>query len=546
LDSVSQALFLSYSRDDLQFATQLSYSLRACGHKVSIDHSDLHGGEAWRARLRQLIIETDTVVFVLSPSSAASEVCRWEVDQAVSLAKRIIPVVCRALGRSEPHPALRELNYIFFYPEPASPDSGFGKGLATLVDALSQDIEWLRDHTRLTEMAVHWDRTGRSGDLLLRGSELEAFRNWRARRPASAPPLTGLQQSYVDASDMLERELSDEARQRLADMAAAQAERERALQQAEQAQHAREQATRKLVRRTIAGIAVAVGLSLAVIVAALMAFRNAEQAKAALAQATAEQLLQDRMLQFANNRADPEPPFRFDVLARRYEGQDPDHVGSDDFDVGHFYGTYRIRAGANMYEFLGFLATHPHLRAFSKALEEAGGLAGADVRDQRFVAAWQQLASDPTTRDGFAEAQRDFVKQYDYERLWTRLRKPFDPAADPSKAGLGIDICQRSLALQAVVFSIAVQYGPATPVPIRALSGVAEPAALSDRELIEFFYSERDKVADYFPALSERYSNLIRLRNEWEKRDAMFILDHGAASSDGTGVRARRPRVDAC
>jgi hypothetical protein len=529
LNSSTQALFLSYSRDDLQFATQLSYSLRACGHKVSIDHSDLHGGEAWRSRLQQLIIETDTVVFVLSPSSAASEVCRWEVDQAVSLAKRVIPVVCRALGRSEPHPALRELNYIFFYPEPASPDSGFGKGLATLVDALSQDIEWLRDHTRLTEIAVHWDRTGRSDDLLLRGSELEAFRNWRARRPASAPPLTGMQQSFIDASDMLERELSDEARQRLADMAAAQAERERALQQAEHAQHAREQATRKLFRRTIAGIAVAAVLGVAVIVAALAAFRNAEHAKAALAQATAEQLLQDRMLQFASNRADPEPPFRVDVLARRYEGQDPGHVGSD-FDVGHFYGAYRIRAGANMHEFLAFLARHRPLLAFSKALEEAGGLAGAEVRDQRFVAAWQQLASDPATRDGFAEAQREFVKRTDYLRLRTRLGKPFDPAAAPSVAGLGIDICQRSLALQTVVFSIAVQYGPATPVPINALSGVAEPAALSDRELIERFYSERDKVAQYFPALSsERYSNLIRLRNQWEKRDAMFILDPAVA-----------------
>jgi hypothetical protein len=530
LDSLSQALFLSYSRDDLQFATQLSFSLRAFGHKVSIDHSDLHGGEAWRSRLRQLIIETDTVVFVLSPSSAASEVCRWEVDQAVGLAKRIIPVVCRALGRSEPHPALRELNYIFFYPEPASPDSGFGKGLATLVDALSQDIEWLRDHTRLTEMAVHWDRTGRSGDLLLRGSELGAFRDWRARRPASAPPLTGLQQSFIDASDMLERELSDEARQRLADMAAAQAERERALREAEHAQHAREQATRKLVRRTIAGIAVAAVLGLAVIVAALAAFRYAEEKEEALAQATAEQLLQDRMLQFASNRADPEEPFRFDVLARRYEGQDPDHVGSDDFDVGHFYGTYRIRAGANMQEFLAFLARHQPLLAFYKALEEAGGAAAAEARDQRFVAAWQQLARDPATREVFAEAQREFVKRTDYTRLRTRLGRPFDPAADPAGSGLGIDICQRSLALQAVVFSMAVQYGPATPVPIVALSGVPEPATLSDRELIERFYSERDKVARYFPALSsERYSNLIRLRNQWEKRDAMFILDNGAA-----------------
>jgi hypothetical protein len=40
-----------------------------------------------------LIRDADTIVFVLSPSSAGSPVCAWEAKEAASLGKRIIPVL---------------------------------------------------------------------------------------------------------------------------------------------------------------------------------------------------------------------------------------------------------------------------------------------------------------------------------------------------------------------------------------------------------------------------------------------------------------------
>ena len=80
-------VFVSYSRDDLKFADQLDMALNTCGFECLIDRHGISGGEDWKRRLGSLISEADTVVFVLSPSSARSEICDWEVEEATRLNK---------------------------------------------------------------------------------------------------------------------------------------------------------------------------------------------------------------------------------------------------------------------------------------------------------------------------------------------------------------------------------------------------------------------------------------------------------------------------
>ena len=85
-------VFISYSRADSDFADQLQAALQTCGFECVIDREDISGGEDWKTRLGALIAESDTVVFVLSPSSARSEICGWEVEQSAELGKRILPL----------------------------------------------------------------------------------------------------------------------------------------------------------------------------------------------------------------------------------------------------------------------------------------------------------------------------------------------------------------------------------------------------------------------------------------------------------------------
>ena len=194
-------VFISYSRDDLKFADQLDMALSAYGFECLIDRHAISGGEDWKRRLCNLISEADTVVFVLSPSSARSPICDWEVEEAARLNKRILPVNCRPLEDTSTPPLLRELNYIFFYEEPKLPGSGFGAGLANLVTALNADFDWLREHTRYLQRAIEWDTRGRPANRLLSGDDIAEAKAWAARQPQDAPEPTALHFDYIRASE---------------------------------------------------------------------------------------------------------------------------------------------------------------------------------------------------------------------------------------------------------------------------------------------------------------------------------------------------------
>jgi hypothetical protein len=255
-------VFISYSREDLKFADQLDTVLDFWGHECVLDRIGIAGGEDWKRRLGHLISEADTVVFVLSPDSARSEICDWEVEEAARLNKRILPIVCRPLEGVSPPVHLSNRNYIFFYDEPDAPGSGFGSGLKSLVTALNTDFDWLREHTRYLQRAMEWDAGGRPKNRLLSGSDIRGARIWAARRPKGAPLPTALHIEFLRASEESERKADVQLakqRKQLAAVAAAHAERETALNKAEKAlkQSANTHRKRDIALVAVSGLAVA-------------------------------------------------------------------------------------------------------------------------------------------------------------------------------------------------------------------------------------------------------------------------------------------------
>ena len=253
--------FVSYSRDDLDFADQLVAALELCGFEAMIDRHGISGGEAWQQRLGALILEADTVVFVLSPSSARSDICSWEVEEAVRLGKRILPVLARPLDGAGPPARLQDLNYVFFYGEPKSPGSGFGAGLTALVAALNSDLGWIREHTRLLERATEWDAGGRPASRLLSGSDIVEAKAWAGRRPKGAPDPTPMHFEFIRASEEEEESRASAERKRLDEMAAAQDERAKALKAAEEAQRARARARAIITWGSAAAAVVLLGVA---------------------------------------------------------------------------------------------------------------------------------------------------------------------------------------------------------------------------------------------------------------------------------------------
>jgi WD40 repeat protein len=291
----SLTVFISYSRDDLDFADQLDAALKIYKYEVALDRHGISGGEDWQTRLGALIRGADTVVFVLSPASAGSAVCQWEVSEAVRLGKRIIPVTCRPLQDAHPPPQLAALNYIFFYAEPRASGSGFGTGLAQLVTALNTDLDWLREHTRLLQRATEWEEAGRAESRLLFGDSIAGAKAWAARRPKEAPEPTALHYDYIRASEEAETRRQDADRQQLERMAEAQDDRAQALAEREIAQEREAEQARKVVRRTVTGLVVAILFAAAAGGTGFLAFQKQreaaverDRARFALAQILAE------------------------------------------------------------------------------------------------------------------------------------------------------------------------------------------------------------------------------------------------------------------
>ena len=113
-------LFISYSRKDINFARRLAGDLEKAGYVVWWDITDLRGGDDWVRVIPEAIETSDFVIVVLSPDSTVSEWVRKEYTQALSLRKRIIPIMLR----TTPVPfALNTINYVDFTSEPAYAES---------------------------------------------------------------------------------------------------------------------------------------------------------------------------------------------------------------------------------------------------------------------------------------------------------------------------------------------------------------------------------------------------------------------------------------
>ena len=271
-------VFISYSRADLAFTDELATALGTFpDFDVLLDRVGIGHGEAWKDRLGRLIVECDTLVFVLSPDSVTSEVCAWEIEEAQRLSKRIIPILWRTVDFASVPAGLSAINAVPFDGEHAV------SGLPRLVTALKSDLAWLREHTRLGEKAVEWEQAGRTSAYLLRGTALVAAREWLAGKPANAPAATELQRAFIQASEEDETRLLSDERRRLDELEKAKAVAEAERDAAETARANEASAARRVVRSTTTGLIVALVLLIVASGAGWFAFqKEGEQREAAM------------------------------------------------------------------------------------------------------------------------------------------------------------------------------------------------------------------------------------------------------------------------
>jgi WD40 repeat protein len=193
-------VFISYSRVDSSFVRNLDRGLREAGKDVWVDWEDIPPSADWMAEIGAAVEGASAFVFVLTASSAKSQVCARELEMALADNKRIIPVELGTMDPSLAPPELARLNWVHFDGEEEEGEA-FEASLAKLLSAIDTDLEWVAAHTHWLGRAHNWERRGRDTSLLLRGSDLREAENFLAsQREGVEPAPTELQREFVLAS----------------------------------------------------------------------------------------------------------------------------------------------------------------------------------------------------------------------------------------------------------------------------------------------------------------------------------------------------------
>src|SRR5262249_50545437 len=239
-------------KDSAEFADELVAGLEYGGFAPFLDRHDIAAGEDWEARLGGLIGQSDTVVFVVSPEAVKSDRCVWEVDRTIELSKRLLRVIFKPVREHDIPKKLSRLQFVRF-------DTGRGitRPLAELAEALRQDLDWIREHTRFGELARRWEGRERRESLLLRGDDLDAAKAWMATRKVGAPEITDAQRALITASEQAEAKRLGNER--------AQLERDKAQVAEIKAAQARTARLQRITRWAFAAVAAVVLIGVGVV-----------------------------------------------------------------------------------------------------------------------------------------------------------------------------------------------------------------------------------------------------------------------------------------
>ncbi len=200
------------------------------------------------------------------------------------------------------------------------------------------------------------------------------------------------------------------------------------------------------------------------------------------------------------------------ALSRRFENSKADAVVRDSAGVS-YYGLYRIQ-GSQIGAFLRHVQTR--FPQFAVRLEAAGGAVAAKEGQQNFRFEWISMSRE---RD-FIAAQDIFIEETSYQPFVERMKKQLQPSGDGRTV---FDANDRSKALQAVLWSVAVQHGPGTPLVVRACDGI-DVASASDEVLITAIYKERRLTERYFLSESAATKTLLEARYVLEEELAQKML----------------------
>jgi len=185
--------FISYSRKDKGFVDELVTFLVEKKCTCWLDKKDLPPAELWRDELKNAIVDSDNMIFIVSSSSIDSKHCNMELEYAAENNKRIIPVLfedAENIGQIPEILSLRQWLEI--------DSSNIQKGGSSILKTINNEYKWRKQGTDYLRRAQNWE-AGEGG--LLPRVELEGARAWIESGAKIDPGPLELQIKYIHESE---------------------------------------------------------------------------------------------------------------------------------------------------------------------------------------------------------------------------------------------------------------------------------------------------------------------------------------------------------
>ncbi len=192
-------VFLVYAQADTEIMDNIRRSLRRQGFTVWSNQTDILTGEAFKQAINRGIEEADSIVYLLSPDSLQSQYCQYELEYALALNKRVVPILVNPLGAVKSSPELASLQYIDLTDNFSGEDYQLDE--SDLIKVLNQDVVYYSQHKVLLVKALKWKRQQQNPSVLLRGYDLRHAEVWlKTAVGRTDHPATNFHREFIQAS----------------------------------------------------------------------------------------------------------------------------------------------------------------------------------------------------------------------------------------------------------------------------------------------------------------------------------------------------------
>ena len=192
-------VFISYASENSELRDRIKNALSHHIITTWVHNKDIRSGQDFAVAINEGIEQADSLIFFISNESLQSEYCIKELNYALELNKRIIPILIEKEINYEQPAALASLQYIDFTAHEQI--EHFSSKINELVGRLNEDRRYYQQHKIFLAQALKWQKQEQNPSILLRGYNLQNAQAWIkiGKKRASQKPIA-LQEEFIEAS----------------------------------------------------------------------------------------------------------------------------------------------------------------------------------------------------------------------------------------------------------------------------------------------------------------------------------------------------------